>query len=154
MLDPIWSLLIASALGVIGGLIPYKLLVSHLGESSSEEEFLARREQAYNRFIIRYFIAQAIPFLFFGYGMYAILLEGSVSAGATDVIPFLVAAVLIALFGALSVYLTVSPFLRDPHFSDEMRNLMKNTRLIGYTLITTIPEVSILLLVMILFGLV
>src|SRR5690606_16686761 len=154
VLDPIWSLLIASALGVIGGLIPYKLFVSHLAASSSEEEFFARREQAYHRFAIRYFIAQVIPFLFLGYGMYIILTEGSASTGVTDVIPFLVAAVFIALVGGFSVYLTTSPFLRDPHFSAEMRNLMKNARLIGYALITAIPEVCIGFFVMILIGLV
>ena len=65
MLDPIWSLVIASALGMIGGLIPYKLFVSHLEESSSEEEFSARRQQGYYRYLIRHVSTQAIPILFY-----------------------------------------------------------------------------------------
>lgn len=150
VLDPVWSLVIASALGVIGGLIPYKQLVSHLADTS-EEEFIARRERAFSRFLVRYFIAEAVPILFLGYGMW-ILLEGGISSDEMDVFPFLVTVILIALFGALSVYLATSQFLQDPQVSDEMRNSLKSARAIGFNLVNMIPEVSIVLLIMVMIG--
>lgn len=152
VLDPIWSLLIASALGVIGGLIPYKLFVSHLAASSSEEEFFARREQAYHRFAIRYFIAEAIPYLFLGYGAYMLVTEGSASTGVTDATPFLVAVIFIMLFGALSAYFTASPILRDPRASARMNNYAKVLISLGFALINAVSVASLGLLILVLTG--
>lgn len=152
MLDPIWSLVIASALGMIGGLIPYKLFVSHLEESSSEEEFSARRQQGYYRYLIRHVSTQAIPILFLLYGMYFILSEGSASTSVTDVTPFLAAVILIIILGNLFPYLMVLPILRDPRTTEQMKNQTKGLYAVGSSLIVAVAIVSLGMLILIFTG--
>lgn len=152
MLDPIWLVVIASALGTIGGLIAYKQLVSHFVESSSEEEFFARRQQAFSQFLVRYITAEAIPIILFAYSAFIIITEGSASTGVTDVTPFLVAVILFMLFGALSAYFTGSPILRDPRASDQMKNDAKGLISIGVAWINAISVASTGLLILVLTG--
>ncbi len=152
MLDPSWSLVIASALAVIGGLIAYKQMVSHLAESSSEEEFLARRQQAYSRFAVKFLIFEAVPILFFLYGMYQMMsLETAESADVT--LP-LIAVLLIALFGLLSIYFTTSQILRDPRSTAAMRNYMTSMLMISASLVHSIPLVSFVIFLMVIMGMV
>ncbi|MFS8514239.1 MAG: hypothetical protein LOD87_11050 [Planifilum fulgidum] len=152
MLDPAWSLVIASALAVIGGLIAYKQMVSHLAESSSEEEFLARRQQAYSRFFVKFLMFEAVPILFFLYGMYQIM--GLETAESADVTLPLIAVLLIALFGLLSIYFTTSQILRDPRSTAAMRNYMTSMLMISASLVHSIPLVSFVIFLMVIMGMV
>lgn len=150
MLDPIWSLVIASAIGVIGGILVYKQFVAHLAESSSEDEFLARRSQAYSRFAVKFLIIEFILLPLILYGVYQIV-SGTVESA--DVTLPLITVLLIILFGVLSLYFTSSQIIRDPNASERMKNWMSSTMIIWFGLINSFPVVSLGLLLVVMLDL-
>jgi len=148
VLDPVWSLVIASAIAVIGGVFAYKQFVSKLVESSSAEE-LSRRGQEFSRFVIKFAIIEAVPILLLAYALFQITSGMGVSTDAT--LP-LVAVLLIALFGLLSVYFTTSQILQDPRSAAGMKNHVTSLMMVSASLIHTIPLVSLLVLFLVMLG--
>lgn len=149
MLDPIWSLVIASAIAVIGGIVVYKQMVAHLSESASGEDFQARRQQAYSGFVARFLVVELVSLPFLIYGVYHIV-SGMVES--TDVTLPLMVVLLMVLFGALSLYFTTSQITRDPHASDEVKNITNSMMMIGFGLITSFPVISLGLLLGLMFD--
>jgi hypothetical protein len=135
---------------VIGGIIVYKQFVAYLEESSSEEEFLARRTQAYSRFVVKFLIIEFILLPIILYGVYQTV-SGMVESA--DVTLPLMIVLLIILFGVLSLYFTSSQIIRDPNASDRMKNWMSSMMIIWFGLINSFPVVSLGLLLVVMLDL-
>lgn len=151
MFDPIWSIVIASAIVVIGGIIVYKQMVARLAECSSEEEFLARRQQALSSSAVRFLVIELVLSPFLIYGIYHIIVLGMVES--PDVTLPLMVVLLTALFGTLSLYFTTSQITRDPNASDKMKAMTTPIMIIWIGLINSFPVMSFALLLGIMLDL-
>jgi hypothetical protein len=144
LFNPIWSLVAASVIAVIGGIVVYRQVVAHLSESSSEEDFQARRQRAYSSFVIRFLLVELVSMSILLYGMYHIVVLRTVEFA--DVTLPLAVVLLTILFAFLSLYFTTSQITKDPQASEDVKRFMSSMMITGFGLISGPPVASLILL--------
>lgn len=153
--NPLWWLVIASAICVVGIVFAFKQMVSNIvsSEHLEEADIHSKVSREFQQFILKLAYIEALPIIIICFSILQIF--GSMRIVdhpvIEPVVPFIVTLLLMA-FGSVNVYLTRVHTLQDPQLSHFVKQHVANQSMLALAFVNALPLISLFFCVMVLTG--
>ncbi|MDR6226089.1 hypothetical protein [Desmospora profundinema] len=139
MENPSWLFVIATVIAVVGNVIVFRQLVSHIQRKEKNQENWDA-EQELIHFIKRIAVVEAIPMILVGLGILQVL-----NTEEMEIMLPLGLIILIMFFGIIRIFLLRQEVLTDPSTSDHTKKIISIYSTIFICFVDVIPLISIVI---------